>query len=206
MGSGQRRRLILASGSPRRHQLLQTIGLEFDVEVADVDESELPGETPTVYVERVGRSKALAVVARLGLTPGDDVIVLAADTTVDIDDEILPKPLDDDDARRMLASLSGRTHQVHTAVVAWHRGQIRAVTVTTDVTFARLDGPVIEWYLSFGEHLDKAGAYGMQSAGGALVERIDGSPTNVIGLPLMEAIDLLRACGSEVGRGRPDCD
>lgn len=190
--------MILASASPRRQQLLRTIGLEFDVEAADVDESDLPGESPTLYVERVGKSKALAVAARLGLTPADDVIVLAADTTVDIDDEILPKPTDDDDARRMLTLLSGRTHQVHTSVVAWHRGRLHTAAVTTDVTFAHLSSATIEWYLSLGEHLDKAGAYGMQTAGGALVERIDGSPTNVIGLPLVDTIGVLRACGVEI--------
>lgn len=201
MGSDPSGRLILASGSPRRHQLLQMIGLEFDVEVADVDESELPGETPTDYVERVARTKALAVVSRLGLAANDRAAVLAADTTVDVDGVILAKPGDDEDARRMLLLLSGRTHQVHTGIVGWHRGGVHAATVVTDVTFARLGEREIDWYLSIGEHLDKAGAYGMQAAGGALVERIDGSPTNVIGLPLAETIGVLRACGVEVAGG-----
>lgn len=186
-------RLIVASQSPRRHQLLRTIGLTFDVRPADIDESWHDREDPVSYVERVARSKVDAVAAALG-RPGD-VAVLAADTTVDLDGEILAKPADDDDARRMLRALSDRTHQVHTAVVAWASAEHHLVTVTTDVTFARLSERDIEWYLSVGEHLDKAGAYGMQSAGGALVSRIDGSPSNVIGLPLAETIAVLRTCG-----------
>ena len=166
---------------------------------ADVDESEHPGESPIDYVGRVARSKALAVAERLDRA--DDVVVLAADTTVDLDGVIMAKPVDDDDARRMLRSLSGRTHQVHTAVCGWSAGAVHVVTVTTAVTFARLSEQGIEWYLSMGEHLDKAGAYGMQTAGGALVRRIDGSPSNVIGLPLVETIGVLRACGVAVVGG-----
>jgi septum formation protein len=101
----------------------------------------------------------------------------------------------------MLRRLSGRTHQVHTAVFGWAPNGEHAVTVTTDVTFARLSEQGIEWYLSMGEHLDKAGAYGLQGAGGALVHRIDGSPSNVIGLPLAETIGVLRACGVAVAGG-----
>lgn len=201
--------LILASSSPRRQQLLRSIGVDFTVQVADVDETEHPGEAPLAYVERVARNKAAAVVERLGVghRPGvsDAVAVLAADTTVDVDGRILAKPIDDDDARRMLRMLSGRTHQVHTSVVGCHadHGELRfeIVTVTTDVTFARLSESGIDWYLSIGEHLDKAGGYGMQTAGGALVERIDGSPSNVIGLPLAETIGVLRACGVSLAGG-----
>lgn len=187
--------LVLASSSPRRQELLRTIGVDFTVHVADVDESDHAGESPLDYVERVATAKSTAVVTRLGIGVTDHVAVLAADTTVDVDGEILAKPVDDDDARRMLELLSGRTHQVHTAVVGWNAGRIRQVTVTTDVTFATLSDVGIDWYLSVGEHRDKAGAYGMQGAGGALVHRIAGSPTNVIGLPLAETIGVLRACG-----------
>jgi septum formation protein len=194
--------LILGSSSPRRQRLLRSIGLDFTVHVADVDESGHRGESPTDYVDRVARAKAGAVVERLALDEaGHGTCVLTADTTVDLDGEILAKPVDDDDARRMLSALSGRTHQVHTAVVGWGSDGLQAVTVTTDVTFAGLSEQGIEWYLSFGEHLDKAGAYGMQTAGGALVARIDGSPTNVIGLPLVETIGVLRACGVSVVGG-----
>ncbi len=191
--------LVLASSSPRRHQLLRSIGLDFDVRPADVDESVHPGETPAGYVQRVAHDKAMAVAETLGRPV--DVAVLAADTTVDVAGDILAKPIDDNDARRMLCLLSGRTHHVHTAVVGWTVAASHAVTVTTDVTFARLSEQGIEWYLSMGEHLDKAGAYGMQGAGGALVHRIDGSPSNVIGLPLAETIGVLRACGVDVVGG-----
>ena len=160
---------------------------------ADVDETETPNEDPRAYVERIARVKA-AVVADLLGSPRH-VAVLAADTTVDLDGAILAKPVDDDDARAMLRGLSGRTHRVHTAVVGWTIEGVHATTVTTDVTFAHLSEQGIDWYLSMGEHLDKAGAYGMQTAGGALVQRIDGSPSNVIGLPLTETIGVLRACG-----------
>ena len=185
--------LVLASQSPRRHELLRTIGVGFRVRPAAVDESWSPGEDPIAYVERIARLKADTVFAAIGAAR--DVCVLAADTTVDLDGEILAKPDDDDDARRMLQAMSGRTHQVHTHVVGRTVAGARAVTVTTGVTFVELDDAAISWYLGFGEHADKAGAYGMQGAAAALVERIDGSPSNVIGLPLAETIDVLRASG-----------
>ncbi len=187
--------LVLASQSPRRHELLRTIGLTFRAHPADVDESWEPREDPRAYVERVALAKAEKVAHELDRD--GSVCVLAADTTVDLDDDILAKPVDDDDARRMLQALSGRTHQVHTAIVGWTVGEIVADLVTTDVVFRSLADADIDWYLSVGEHLDKAGAYGMQTAGGALVSRIDGSPSNVIGLPLAETIDVLRRCGVE---------
>lgn len=185
--------LVLASGSPRRLELLRGLDLTFSVVPADIDEAEHPRERPAEYVHRVAHDKVVAVVTALG-SPAD-TCVLGADTTVDVDGSILAKPADDDDARRMLTLLSGRTHQVHTAVVAWHAGVAHAVTVTTDVTFATLDAAEIDWYLSLGEHGDKAGGYGMQGAGGALVTRISGSPSNVIGLPLAETVALLRSAG-----------
>jgi septum formation protein len=185
--------LVLASQSPRRQELLHTIGVSFRAQPADVDEAWEPGEDPVGYVERIARLKADTVAAALG-SP-DDVCVLAADTTIDLDGEILAKPDDDDHARRMLRAMSGRVHRVHTHVVGWTSDVTRSATVTTDVTFVALDDGDIDWYLSFGEHRDKAGAYGLQGAAGALVERIDGSPSNVIGLPLVETIDVLRGCG-----------
>jgi len=187
--------LVLASASPRRQELLRGVGLDFTVVPADVDESSHPDEKPVDYVERVARDKALAVVSKLGMGAAGDVVVLSADTTVDVDGEVLAKPEDEPDARRMLRLLSGRTHQVHTAVVGWRISGMQTVTVTTDVTFVDLDEATIEWYLATGEHRDKAGAYGMQGAAAALVERIDGSPTNVIGLPLAETVALLHRCG-----------
>jgi len=187
--------LILASASPRRQELLRGIGLVFTVVPADADESLRPGEKPVDYVERVARDKAMAVVGKLGMGATGDVVVLAADTTVDVDGEVLAKPEHDADARRMLRLLSGRTHQVHTAVVAWRISGLQTATVTTDVTFVELDEATLDWYLATGEHRDKAGAYGIQGAAGALVSRVDGSPTNVIGLPLAETVALLHRCG-----------
>jgi septum formation protein len=191
------RRLVLASASPRRSELLRSAGLAFDVVPADIDETVHPGETPSAYVTRLSQEKAVAVVARLD----GDALVLAADTTVDVDGRILEKPVDDDDARRMLRLLSGRTHQVHTGVtVSWcsPAGVSGAVTEVTEVaetavTFAELSEAAIDWYLSTGEHVGKAGAYGIQGAAGAFVERLDGSVTNVIGLPLAQSLALLAA-------------
>lgn len=190
--------LILASQSPRRHELLGSIGVPFRVEVADVDESWHDGEDPIAYVERVARSKAETIADRLGCPAA--AVILAADTTVDVDGEILAKPVDDDDARRMLRRMSGRTHQVHTAVFCWAATGVHVDTATTDVTFVRLTDDLVEWYLSMGEHRDKAGAYGMQGAAGALVSRIDGSPSNVIGLPLASTVTLLGRCGLQLAR------
>lgn len=187
------RRLVLASASPRRSELLRSAGLTFDVVPADIDEIVRPGETPTTYVARLSEEKATAVAGRLR----GDAIVLAADTTVDVDGHILEKPVDDDDARRMLRLLSGRTHQVHTGVtVAWFpepgsRGT--TIVVETAVTFSELSEAAIDWYLSTGEHVGKAGAYGIQGVAGAFVERLDGSVTNVIGLPLAETLAQLAA-------------
>jgi septum formation protein len=186
------RRLVLASASPRRSELLRSVGLEFEVLPADIDESTRPGESPFDYVGRLSREKAATVAAHVDA----DAVVVAADTTVDVDGRILEKPLDDADARRMLSLLSGRTHLVHTGVtVSWFpetraRGT-RTCVVETAVRFVELTDRTIDWYLSTGEHVGKAGAYGIQGAAGALVERIDGSVSNVIGLPLAETLALL---------------
>jgi septum formation protein len=182
-------RLVLASGSPRRLELLRTVGLDPIVDAPDVDEAVLPGESAVDYVVRVARRKCAAVVARHA---GADTVVLAADTTVALGDEILGKPADHAEATTMLTRLSGCTHQVHTAVVVCSRGLTLTELVTTDVTFGELRADEIAWYVALGESFDKAGAYGMQSAAGALVERIDGSPSNVIGLPLRETLALIR--------------
>ena len=189
--------LVLASQSPRRRQLLEQLGLTFRCEPADVDESWVDGEDPVTYVARVARLKADAIAERFGRADG--ICVVAADTTVDLDGEILAKPDDDAHARSMLRSLSGRAHQVHTAVVGWSTTASRTATVTTDVSFVELSDADIDWYLSLGEHRDKAGAYGMQTAGGVFVDRIDGSPSNVIGLPLAETAEILRTCGLPLG-------
>lgn len=185
-------RLILASGSPRRADLLRSVGLDFQTDPADVDESVLDGERAVAYVERVAGDKCRVVAARHFAR---DVVVLAADTTVSIDGEILGKPVDDLAAAAMLTRLSGRTHQVHTAVAVWSGGVTLRQVVSTGVTFGELTTAEVAWYVSLGESLDKAGGYGMQSAGVALVEGIVGSPSNVIGLPLHETLQILRTAG-----------
>jgi septum formation protein len=168
--------------------------LRFAVRPADIDETPLPGETPTNYVRRLSIEKTDASMKSLLASPAE--IVLAADTTVDVNGEILEKPLDADDAYRMLRMLSGRGHLVHTGVTvsvpvtAARRSS--TIVVTTEVTFADLEDATIDWYLETGEAMDKAGAYGIQGAAGAFVEKINGSVTNVIGLPLAETLKLLR--------------
>ncbi len=181
-------RIVLASGSPRRRELLAQLGVTFEVRPADLDESVIPGETPAAYVERLARAKATAVAG-----PGE--LVIAADTTVDVDDEILGKPADAAEAAAMLTRLAGRAHQVHTGVAVAAHGAVRSGVVVTTVRFAPLSPATVAWYVATGEPLDKAGAYALQGIGGALVEAVDGSVSNVIGLPLVETVRLVRAMG-----------
>lgn len=191
--------LVLASSSPRRHELLRAAGIEFTVVAADVDETPRTGESPADYVTRVATDKAMAVVGRMGMgAAGPGTVVLAADTTVDVDGEILAKPDDDADARRMLRLLSGRSHLVHTAVVGWRIGGIERALVTTEVTFAELGNADIDWYVGTGEPAGKAGAYAIQGSAASLVARIDGSVSNVVGLPMAETVAVLRACGLRI--------
>jgi septum formation protein len=184
-------RLVLASGSPRRAALLRSIGLDPKVRPAEVDETPRRDEAPERYVRRLSRAKAGAV-AR------DGEIVLAADTTVEIHGEILGKPTDEHDLRRMLTLLSGATHRVHTGVTVLGRGdrgdgdvELTRV-ITSSVTFVELDDPLVDWYVARGESADKAGGYALQGAGAALVRTVEGSVTNVIGLPLAETLAMLR--------------
>ncbi len=188
-------RLVLASSSPRRRELLASMGFDFDVEVPDVDESVVPGELPDAYVGRVATAKATAVVERLGGDPGR--VVVAADTTVELDGVVLGKPTDDTDARAMLTSLSGRTHRVHTGLVVAH-DDIECVVVTTEVEFDRLDQSLVDWYVATGEPFDKAGSYAIQGRGAVLVRAVRGSVSNVVGLPLAELRALLLAAGSSL--------
>lgn len=189
-------RVVLASASPRRSDLLATLGVPFVVVPADIDETEIDGEDPVTYVHRLAIGKSDAVSALDAVRPDD--IVIAADTTVDVDGEILAKPCDADDARRMLGLLSGRAHSVHTGV-AVRRGEHVAVEVaTTFVTMVDIDEVRMHWYLGTGEPFDKAGAYAIQGAGSLLVERIDGSVSNVVGLPLAVLDRLLRGVGTSL--------
>lgn len=181
-------RLILASASPRRKELLGHLGVPFEIVVTDIDESVQPGEAPDVYVERLALEKSKAA-----SRPND--LALGADTAVAIDGQILGKPNDVEDAIRMLGLLSGRTHEVFTGVGL---SDGSSVVVRTEVTFTSLASPDIAWYVATGEPMDKAGAYGMQSIGGTFVESISGSYSNVIGLPLAQTAVLLRKAGVAV--------
>lgn len=173
-------RILLASGSPRRVEILKMTGMPFDVQPADVDESLLPGETPVDYVTRLARTKATSISSE---TPA---LIIGADTTVVVDHEILAKPTDAEDARRMLQQLSGRSHEVLTGV-AVHRtsdGTIHSAYEVTRVWFDELPEDWIEAYIASGEPLDRAGAYAIQGAVAAYADRIEGNYLNVVGLPL----------------------
>lgn len=183
-------RLVLASASPRRRELLGQLGLSFEVSAADIDETPHPGEPAPAYVLRLAREKARAVATR---HPG--AWVLAADTTVALGDELLGKPRDATEAREMLGRLSGRTHEVHTGVALAGPSGEHSTVVRTRVTFRALSPGEIAWYAGTGEPLDKAGSYAVQGKGGFLVAAVDGSPTNVIGLPLGETLELLARAG-----------
>jgi septum formation protein len=181
-------RLTLASASPRRRELLAALGFQLEVRPAHADESPRPGEAAEPYARRVAREKARAV---------DGQVVVAADTTVVVDGEILGKPRDADDAARMLRRLSGRTHQVMTSVCV-RRPAIRLeldLVASTEVEVVPLPEAAIAWYVATGEPLDKAGAYAVQGRFGAFVRAVRGSITNVIGLPLDETLALLARAG-----------
>ena len=180
---------VLASGSPRRRELLEQLGLTFSVVPADIDESVRPGEDPRVYVRRLSREKAWAV------SVGSDAVVIAADTTVDVDGAIIGKPIDGHDARSMLARLSDRTHRVHTGVSVRRGDAVATGVATTEVTFTALSASMIDWYVATGEPLGKAGAYAIQGAGGVLVASVNGSVSNVIGLPTAVLVDLAASIG-----------
>jgi len=185
-------RLILASASPRRRELLQRAGVAFTVVPSNTLEAAQVGETPDAYTLRVAAEKALDVARR---HPG--TWVLGADTIVEIDGEVLGKPRDETEGKRMLHRLSGRTHRVITAfVLVDGGGQVRASQVViSTVTFKPLSEAQIQEYLATGEPFDKAGAYAVQGLGASLIERVAGSYTNVVGLPLDEVVAVLRAAG-----------
>jgi septum formation protein len=183
--------LVLASASPRRAELLTAAGIQFTVRAAHIDESILPGESPADYVLRLAREKAVAV-AR-----GDE-LVLGADTTVVIDEEIIAKPIDAEDARRMLRLLSNRWHEVLTGIALVHGGHAASAVAATRVEFAAMSDAEIDWYVSTGEPMDKAGAYAIQGFASLFVERIDGNYSNVVGLPVQLVYRLGREMGVEL--------
>ena len=180
-------RLILASSSPRRRELLTQIGLTFDVIPAHIDETRRPSEDPTAYVQRLAQEKAETIHA---LHP--DAFVLGADTTVEIDGHALEKPADRADAECMLRALSDRTHHVHTGLALLSPHSQRTHLETTSVTFSAVDEPELQHYLDSGEPYDKAGAYGIQGYAARWIPRIDGDYFNVMGLPLAATVRLLK--------------
>ncbi len=195
--------LILASGSPRRRELLTQAGLDFSVEVADIDETAQPGEAPAKYVQRLAVEKAQAIWLRH--KDGDDadfesgsdseLTVLGADTTVVCDGVMLGKPVDQADARRMLEMLSGRTHQVLTGVAAITRAATVSEVEITQVFFDLIEERELVTYLASGEPMDKAGAYGIQGYAARWIPRIEGCYFNVVGLPLARTLAVILRAG-----------
>ncbi len=182
--------LVLASASPRRLELLGRLGIPVEVRPSRVDESLPPGRPLGEALEAVARRKAAAVAHQVA-----PAWVLAADTAVVLGERVMGKPRGPDEAREMLRALSGRVHRVITAVALLGPGADRTVAVETRVRFRRLSEDEIAWYTGLDEPYDKAGAYGIQGRGAFLVESIEGSYTNVVGLPLSETVDLLRPTG-----------
>jgi len=185
-------RIILASGSPRRRELLAGLGINFEVKPSSVPEQIGDDESPAAYVERLAREKAVAVANNL-----NDAIVIGADTTVVIDNQVLEKPVDRDDAWRMLSALSGRWHTVLTGVCLIDCQAAKTVSgvESTDVLFQNLNDDDLEWYLNTNEPYDKAGAYAIQGYGSLIVDKVKGNYFNVVGLP----INLLKRLSIELG-------
>ncbi|WP_144838513.1 Maf family protein [Leclercia adecarboxylata] len=193
--------LYLASGSPRRQELLTQLGVAFERIVTGIEEKRAEGESAQQYVSRLAREKALAGVAQVPR----DLPVLGADTIVILNGEVLEKPHDDEHAFKMLSKLSGQTHQVMTAVALADRQQVLDCLVVTDVTFRVLTEEDIAGYIASGEPMDKAGAYGIQGLGGCFVRKINGSYHAVVGLPLVETYELLSNFNS-LREGRDNYD
>jgi septum formation protein len=183
-------RLILASASPRRRELLAQAGYEFEVEAAHIDETPRAGEEPAAYVQRLAEEKARAVLAHHA-NDAADLIVLGADTTVVCDGEILGKPDDAADARRMLRQLSGRTHYVLTGIAAATSAGTMGAVECTAVVFSHIPDDELDLYGATPEPLDKAGAYGIQGYAARWVPRIDGDYFNVMGLPIARVVRLI---------------
>jgi nucleoside triphosphate pyrophosphatase len=191
-------RVILASSSPRRRELLSLIGIAHEVRPADIDERVLPGETPEAHCERLAREKATALASGVG----EGTLVIGGDTIVVVDDRILGKPRDEADAAGMLRVLSGRTHEVLTAVAVMREGRVEAGVERVAVTFRTLDEPEIAAYIATREPMDKAGAYGIQGYGATIVERIEGDYFAVMGLAINRLIRMMALVGVRYEFGR----
>ena len=188
MKAGARPRVILASQSPRRRELLSLVGIHHEVRPADIDERYLPGEAPRAHAERLARDKAAKI-------QDVEAVVIGSDTIVVVDGDVLGKPKDETDAMRMLRRLGGRTHTVITAVaVAW-RGRLESGVEEVEVTFHPLSDREIAGYIATREPMDKAGAYGIQGFGATIVARVDGDYFAVMGLPLQRLVRLLERLG-----------
>jgi septum formation protein len=186
-------RLVLASASPSRARILRELGVPFRVVVSHVDETLRPGEEGGAAVERLARAKALAVAS------GEELPVLAADTEVVCDGSILGKPADEEDAAAMLRRLRGRTHEVLTGVCLVERGVARSGVERSRVTVAPMSEAELRWYVATGEPLDKAGGYHVDGRGALFIEAVEGSPSNVAGLPVRLVLRLFREAGLAVG-------
>ena len=190
--------IYLASRSPRRAELLQQMGVLFTVVPADIDETPHAMEQSDAYVKRLAIEKAQAGYALVLQKAWFEMPVLAADTTVSIDGEILGKPQDDEDAYRMLSLMSGRWHEVHTGIAVAQAGHLAMEISSTMVQMDDLSDAVIRAYIATGEPKDKAGAYGIQGIAGSLIKRIEGSYSGVMGLPVYETAQLLKQAGIEL--------
>ncbi len=190
-------RVVLASSSPRRRELLTLIGITHEIIPADVDERYQDGELPTEHAERLARAKAVKVSPSQG-----NALVIGSDTIVVIDDIVLGKPKDVSDASRMLGMLSGRTHLVITAVAVTFGNRIVSAYETVDVTFRKLSSAEIESYIATGEPMDKAGSYGIQGYGATIVSGVNGDFFAVMGLPLVRLVALMREVGVHYDFGR----
>jgi septum formation protein len=183
-------RVVLASSSPRRRELLNLVGISHEVRPANLDETRLPRETPRRHAERLAREKATAIA-----TCEQNVVTIAADTIVVINRKVLGKPANAAEAAHMLATLSGREHTVITAVAVSRGGKLRSAIEEVRVKFRRLSKKEIDQYIATGEPMDKAGAYGIQGFGATIVEWIDGDYFAVMGLPLLRLVQLLKDVG-----------
>jgi septum formation protein len=183
-------RVILASQSPRRRELLTLVGIPHTVQPADVDETYGPGEEPTAHAHRLAREKAAVVAAA-----DPEALVIGSDTIVVVDGDVLGKPRDEAHAAQMLTRLAGRSHVVMTAVAVQWRGRERSAVEVVGVTFHPLGVPEIHAYIATGEPMDKAGAYGIQGYGATIVERVDGDYFAVMGLPLQRLVWLMGELG-----------
>lgn len=185
-------RIVLASASPRRKQYLSYLGLPFEVVVPDVDESTVDGETPQQLVMRLSKLKAKAVSQRLS---DNEAVIIAADTVVAYKGQVLGKPKNDDDAFNMIKMLQGDTHEVYTGCTILKGDRISNFAVSTKVTFASLDDELIRTYVNSGESRDKAGSYALQGIAAMLIQKVDGSVSTVVGLPICEVREVLKEFG-----------